>query len=347
MDLMEPHKRRKLNIVLQRLYLIGAPKAARLKLRGLGDWRVLAYALKMLPQPCFPRYSCLSMAQGPDVVHFAPGFESWSHGVFGGLLVFYTEAYWFPQAWTYLLEWKIQKHVSLKTYFPHVENTTLNTLSCSPSIVHRYFMGHSSVGMRILEWLFQPFHFVSTVSLHIFGGLWLHRNLLWGWLGYQANEGWRYPNCIIWCDPWRSFAKQTGCNGHFVRFRVCVAKLNFKIYCFNLWFSVGCFSTWFTCFLLPKPFQNGIDKWKMQIKFRLVLLSILNAKMDNFFTLIGLVCSSWVTISQGTHNRAPWSPLGMTNIPFVKDGNQMTSRPVCVGGWFVSYSSSTLGGCMC
>ena len=41
--------------------------------------------------------SCMSMAQGPFVVRFASRSEPWRHGVFRGLLVFHTEAYWFPQ----------------------------------------------------------------------------------------------------------------------------------------------------------------------------------------------------------------------------------------------------------
>lgn len=59
---------------------------------------------------------------------------------------------------------------------------------------------------------------------------------------------------------------------------------------------------------------------------RLILLAILNARFDDFFCVLGLVCSSWVTISQGTHYRAPWAPLGRDHIPFVDQGNRMTSR---------------------
>lgn len=41
---------------------------------------------------------------------------------------------------------------------------------------------------------------------------------------------------------------------------------------------------------------------------------------------MGLVCSSYVTISQGTHCRAPWNPLGRQCVHFVKVGNELTSR---------------------
>ena len=59
---------------------------------------------------------------------------------------------------------------------------------------------------------------------------------------------------------------------------------------------------------------------------RLILLAILNGKFENFLCIFGLVCSSWVTISQGTHNRSPWFPLGLEHIPFVAQGNELTSR---------------------
>lgn len=62
------------------------------------------------------------------------------------------------------------------------------------------------------------------------------------------------------------------------------------------------------------------------LHLRLALLSVLNAKLDNFFLLAGLVCSSWVTISSGTHYRAPWFPLGFEKYDFVRIGNELTGR---------------------
>ncbi|CAK9011436.1 Uncharacterized protein SCF082_LOCUS11092 [Durusdinium trenchii] len=81
----------------------------------------------------------------------------------------------------------------------------------------------------------------------------------------------------------------------------------------------------------------------------LVLLTILNAKMDNFWCMIGLVCSSWVTISKGTHCREPWAPLGMTQHQFVADGNALTSRACLLilaisamgGGWLLEQPSTS------
>ena len=61
---------------------------------------------------------------------------------------------------------------------------------------------------------------------------------------------------------------------------------------------------------------------------RLILLAILNARFDDFVFLAGLVCSSYVTVSMGTHYRAPWFPLGREDITFVDHGNRMTSRRV-------------------
>lgn len=61
-------------------------------------------------------------------------------------------------------------------------------------------------------------------------------------------------------------------------------------------------------------------------ELRLVILTLLNCKMDNFMVIIALVCSSFVTVSAGTHMRAPWSPLGRAGIPFVDLGNLLASR---------------------
>ena len=42
--------------------------------------------------------------------------------------------------------------------------------------------------------------------------------------------------------------------------------------------------------------------------------------------LIGLVCSSYVCVSAGTHQRAPFAPLGQETVPFVKIGNMLATR---------------------
>ena len=59
---------------------------------------------------------------------------------------------------------------------------------------------------------------------------------------------------------------------------------------------------------------------------RLALLTVLNCRMDSFLVVIGLICSSFVTISQGTHCRAPFFPLGREGVKMVFEGNQLASR---------------------
>ena len=56
------------------------------------------------------------------------------------------------------------------------------------------------------------------------------------------------------------------------------------------------------------------------------MATILSAKEDNFLAVIGLVCSSFVSISSGTHRRAPWDPLGQQHIGMVALGNLLASR---------------------
>ena len=84
-----------------------------------------------------------------------------------------------------------------------------------------------------------------------------------------------------------------------------------------------------TNILTPKLFRDIFGYfacWISPTEVRLVLLAILNARFDDFFALVGLVCSSFVTISQGTHCRAPWFPLGQESVGFVHTGNELASR---------------------
>ena len=68
------------------------------------------------------------------------------------------------------------------------------------------------------------------------------------------------------------------------------------------------------------------DFTTMDLQISLALLSILNCKMDDFTVLIALLCSSFVTVSAGTHQRTPWFPLGQCTVPFVKLGNLLATR---------------------
>ena len=62
------------------------------------------------------------------------------------------------------------------------------------------------------------------------------------------------------------------------------------------------------------------------ISSRLALLTILNAKMDDFFILVGLLCSSYVAINRATNRRFPFSPLGDCSVTSVIQGNLLTTR---------------------
>ena len=47
--------------------------------------------------------------------------------------------------------------------------------------------------------------------------------------------------------------------------------------------------------------------------------------MGDFEALFGLVCSSYVTVSAGTHKRTPWNPLVDVNIDMVWCGNKLAA----------------------
>ena len=83
-------------------------------------------------------------------------------------------------------------------------------------------------------------------------------------------------------------------------------------------------------YLKQYPFHIAPNMWPPHgatwAYLRLILLSILNAKFENFLVVIGLVCSSFVCVSQGTHNRSPWFPYGLDHYDFVRIGNELTSR---------------------
>lgn len=59
---------------------------------------------------------------------------------------------------------------------------------------------------------------------------------------------------------------------------------------------------------------------------RLALTCILNGKTDNFLCLVGMVCSSFVTINKGTNKRYPYDALGDHAVSSVSQGNQLATR---------------------
>ena len=77
---------------------------------------------------------------------------------------------------------------------------------------------------------------------------------------------------------------------------------------------------------LTIPPKEKYQSPKSESNVRLILLSILNCKMDNFLAHFGLVCSSFVTISKGTHWRYLHDPLGRAGVKFVDASNHMTAK---------------------
>ena len=58
----------------------------------------------------------------------------------------------------------------------------------------------------------------------------------------------------------------------------------------------------------------------------LALLSVLNMKFDSSLCLIGLLCSSFVSINAATHGRTMFAPLGDESRPHVRLGNLLATR---------------------
>ena len=63
---------------------------------------------------------------------------------------------------------------------------------------------------------------------------------------------------------------------------------------------------------------------------RLALSTILNCKMGSFLAVIALVCSSFVSISAGTHRRAPWDPYGQSQNPNGGNGKPAGWKEPCL-----------------
>ena len=148
-------------------------------------------------------------------------------------------------------------------------------------------------------------------------GLWFSWTLCWRRMGNKADESEWNPISSFWHWLWAAIGGETGCYEHSVWSRICVLSLQIRL--LINWMFWACHGT-------PK---TDCSIWAFCTNcagVRLILLSILNAKFENFLVVIGLVCSSWVTVSSGTHYRSPWFPLGIEEHGFVSRGNQMTSR---------------------
>lgn len=59
---------------------------------------------------------------------------------------------------------------------------------------------------------------------------------------------------------------------------------------------------------------------------RTIIWMILCAKENAFWVLLGVVCSSWVSINRGTSKRSILCPSGDERHQYVKDANNMVSR---------------------
>ena len=73
---------------------------------------------------------------------------------------------------------------------------------------------------------------------------------------------------------------------------------------------------------------------------RLALATCLNMNYSKCVVLIGLVCSSYVAVSSGTHRRYPHSPWGDSSCPFVALGSLLASR-ILVIQWLVLVKRGT------
>lgn len=66
--------------------------------------------------------------------------------------------------------------------------------------------------------------------------------------------------------------------------------------------------------------------WFGTMYLRLALVTVLKSKPDECLCVIGLDCSSFVTINAGTHCRTPITPLGDESVAHVRRGNRLASR---------------------
>ena len=73
-------------------------------------------------------------------------------------------------------------------------------------------------------------------------------------------------------------------------------------------------------------FRVSVKDFNAPPRPRLALSAVLGAVEDKCLVIIGIVCSSFVLVSSGTHGRTPFDPLGKTQFASVRDGNVLASR---------------------
>ena len=59
---------------------------------------------------------------------------------------------------------------------------------------------------------------------------------------------------------------------------------------------------------------------------RLAIVMLLKCKPENFVTILGVLCSTWVSINQGTSGRSWLCPMGNGASEAARLGNIMVSR---------------------
>ena len=73
-------------------------------------------------------------------------------------------------------------------------------------------------------------------------------------------------------------------------------------------------------------FRVSVKDFNAPPRPRLALSAVLGAVEDRCLVVIGIVCSSFVVVSSGTHGRTPFWPLGRTEYPSVRNGNTLAAR---------------------
>lgn len=61
---------------------------------------------------------------------------------------------------------------------------------------------------------------------------------------------------------------------------------------------------------------------------RLMVITILRAKLDDALILFAIVCSTWVSTSSGSTQRTWITPMGNGEFPSVKVANLQAARPL-------------------
>ena len=77
-------------------------------------------------------------------------------------------------------------------------------------------------------------------------------------------------------------------------------------------------------------------------QIRLAISTMLRARSGDCCILLGMKCSSWCVVNQGTSKRAPCCPLGNLLQPTVREANCMAARKLtysldCTHGYLILF----------